>query len=91
VKCCGLDDGGHHAHISSIVAGGKQGKDQLEKVQYHPLSGAESQQSLRKLQDKSKGITRRHSYTGRSTPLEDILGTAPKFPKVRRPKNAGNH
>jgi len=69
----------------NIAAGhGKDKEGQLENVQYHPVSGAGSQQELHKL--KIKNITRRNSWNGRSTPLVDMLGTAPHFPRKRPSK-----
>lgn len=71
-----------------LVAGQRsQTADQaLENVQYNPLSGADSQQELRKLRVKNSKITRRNSYSGTSTPVEDLLGTGPLLPHRRRPK-----
>lgn len=74
-----------------VAAGqGSQTADKaLENVQYNPLSGAGSQQELRKLEVKNSKITRRNSYNGTSTPMEDLLGTGPLLPHRRRPKQRG--
>ena len=71
-----------------VAAGlGNQTADKaLENVQYNPLSGADSQQELRKLDAKNSKITRRNSYNGTSTPVEDLLGTGPVLTHRRRPK-----
>ena len=73
------------------VAGQTSGNDQLEHAQYHPLSGAGSQQDIRKIAVKNKGLTRRNTYNGTSSPMEDLLGTAPSFPGKKQPQHAGKH
>ena len=75
-----------HVHSAALivfiaVSGRTCNGSQLENVQYHPVSGSESQQSLGQLQQRNGNITRRHSYNGRSTPLQDVLETAPQSPK----------
>ncbi len=71
----------------SVAAGhGKNKEGQLENVQYHPVSGAISQQELQKLKKLHRNITRRSSWSGRSTPMEDMLGTRPHL-RGERPPN----
>ncbi len=71
----------------NVAAGfGKDKEGQLENVQYHPVSGADSQQQLHKVQNKNKNITRRNSWNGRNTLLEDMLGTGPHSPRKRPSK-----
>ena len=55
----------------SVAAGlDRQTADKaLEHVQHHPLSGADSQQALCKLEVTNKEVARRNSFNGSSTHL----------------------
>ena len=71
----------------NVAAGHEKDKEgQLENVQYHPVSGASSQQELHKLKRINRNITRRHSWGARSTPVEDMLGTRPHLHRKRPSK-----
>ena len=56
----------------------------LEDVQYHPLSGADPQQAFRKLEVTTRDVARRNSFSGSSTPFEDLVGPGSSGPHRRR-------
>ncbi len=74
------------AYVNVAAGHGKHKEGQLENVQYHPVSGATSQQELHKLKIKNSNITRRNSWSGRSAPLVDMLGVRPHLHRKRPSK-----
>lgn len=67
-----------------VHTGHGKGNNELENIQYHPLSGQASQQALHKgqLEKHNNAITRRHTYNGTGTLGNDIFETAPHFPPL---------